>query len=311
MNSPLLFLVFNRPGTTKRVFEAIRQVQPSRLYIAADGARPEKAGEDARVQEVRSIVTNIDWDCEVKTLFRDKNLGCKMAVSSAITWFFEHEEEGIILEDDCVPDPSFFPFCQELLEKYRYDTRIMMISGNNFQGGQKRTGESYYFSRFPHVWGWATWKRAWKYWDGDLGKWPAIKAKGYLTDIFGGDINVVQFWHGIFERMHNKEIDTWDFPWVFACLTQSGFTILPSTNLVSNIGFGDGATHTKNDKDSASCINQSKIEFPLKHPEIVIRDQIADKYTEANHFNIPTESILSLVRKLGVILINRILKKNC
>ena len=156
LETPVLFLVFNRPDTTAQVFEAIRQAKPPRLYVASDGAREDKEGELEKVKQVREIVSQVDWNCEVKTLFRDKNLGCKIAVSSAIDWFFEQEEMGIILEDDCLPHPTFFRFCQELLERYRDDERIGMISGNNFQFGRKCTDYSYYFSMYSHIWGWAS-----------------------------------------------------------------------------------------------------------------------------------------------------------
>ena len=154
MHSPVLFLVFNRPETTRQVFEAIRTAKPPRLYIAADGPRLEREGERASCEEVRKIALEVDWECDVNTLFRVENLGCKRGPSEGISWFFEHEDEGIILEDDCLPDQSFFSFCEELLERYRNDTRIMAISGNNFQHGRKRTEYSYYFSRYFHGWGW-------------------------------------------------------------------------------------------------------------------------------------------------------------
>ena len=162
LNTAVLFLVFNRLDTTKQVFETIRQAKPQRLYIAADGARASRVGEAAQVQAVRDYVTShVDWECEVKTLFREQNLGCKYAVSSAIAWFFENEEMGIILEDDCLPDPTFFNFCQELLARYRHDQRIGVISGDNFQFGHRRNDDSYYFSKYVHIWGWATWRDRW------------------------------------------------------------------------------------------------------------------------------------------------------
>ena len=168
--SPILFLIFNRPETTKKVFSAIKEVQPPRLYIAADGPRSEQPDEADHCELARTIATKVDWDCEVKTLFRDQNLGIRIAVSQAIDWFFEQEPEGIILEDDCLPDQSFFWFCKELLEKYRNDTRIMHIGGTNFQFGKNRTNYSYYFSRYAHIWGWASWRRAWEYYDEKLKK---------------------------------------------------------------------------------------------------------------------------------------------
>ncbi|CAK8724883.1 Hemolytic protein HlpA-like protein [Candidatus Electrothrix laxa] len=285
-NVSILFLVFNRPGTTKKVFEAIRQAQPSKLYVAADGARSDIVGEEKKVQEVRCIATNVDWDCEVKTLFRDQNLGCKMAVSSAITWFFEHEEEGIILEDDCLPDQTFFPYCEELLERYRNDTRIMAISGDNFQQGKKRTEYSYYFSRYNHVWGWASWRRAWKFYDKELLSWPEIKSYGLLNDIAGGNEALANYWGNIFDTCYTGQIDTWDYQWMFSCWIQSGLTILPNVNLISNIGFDVHATHTKKQDDKHACMPVEMIECPLAHPPFVIRGAIADAFTDRNTFGI-------------------------
>ncbi len=285
-NTSVLFLIFNRPEITKQAFEAIRQAKPSKLYVAADGSRPDNAGEEATVREVRAIATNIDWDCEVKTLFRDQNLGCKMAVSSAINWFFEHEEEGIILEDDCIPDQSFFPYCQELLARYHDDNRVMAISGDNFQQGKKRTEYSYYFSRYPHCWGWATWKRAWKNWDGNFSTWPEVKEKKLLCSIANGDEEFVRYWTKIFDKCYAGEIDSWAYPWTYSCWIQSGVTILPNVNLISNIGFDTHATHTKNQGDKHACMPVEMIDCPLAHPPFVIRDAIADAFTDYNTFGI-------------------------
>ena len=160
--TPILFLIFNRPDTTKLVFESIKRIKPAKLYIAADGARKHKVGEDLLCKETRSIIDLIDWECEIKTLLRTENLGCKIAVSSAIDWFFENEEQGIILEDDCLPNESFFNFCEQLLNQFKENKEIMHISGNNFQDGITRGDGSFYFSKYNHIWGWATWKRAWK-----------------------------------------------------------------------------------------------------------------------------------------------------
>lgn len=299
--TPILLLTFNRPDTTKKVFDAIRKAKPKKLYVATDGPRSGKAGEEAKVQDAHTIATCIDWECEVKTLLRDRNLGCKKAVSGAISWFFEHENEGIILEDDCVPDLSFFSFCQDLLSRYRRDTRVMMISGNNFQYDKKRTEYSYYFSRYPHCWGWATWKRAWKYWDGDLAIWPEIKATGFLNDIAAGNEVFVTYWGKIFDKCYAGKIDSWAYPWTYSCWIQSGLTILPNENLVSNIGFGEEATHTKKKNTKVANLPTAKISFPLRHPPYMIRDSIADLNTDKNHFGIlaPTPSIACrLLQKL-------------
>jgi hypothetical protein len=183
LQTPVLFVIFNRLDTTNIVFKAIRKAQPKKLYIAADGPRPGNVSDEEKCTSIRKLVINVDWDCELKTLFREENLGCGLGPASAYDWFFEHEEEGIILEDDCLPDPSFFIYCQELLEKYRHDTKIMHITGSNFQKGwQNDEDYSYYFSSYPHEWGWATWRRAWKLYDFKVQKYPELDKKDYLMD---------------------------------------------------------------------------------------------------------------------------------
>ena len=284
LTTSVLFLVFNRPETTIQVFETIRQAKPPRLYVAADGAREDKEGELEKVKQVREIVNQVDWDCEVKTLFRDKNLGCKIAISSAIDWFFEHEEMGIILEDDCLPHPTFFRFCEELLEKYRDDERIAIISGNNFQFGRKRTNYSYYFSRYPHIWGWASWRRAWKNYDVDMKIWSEIRNGNWLQDLFK-DKKSVQYWANIFEKTYQGKINSWDYMWTFSCWIQNALTVIPNVNLISNIGFGLDASHTKA-TTKLSNISTSPIEFPLKHPNFIIRDTLADDFTQQNIYEL-------------------------
>ncbi|HBZ35112.1 MAG TPA: hemolytic protein HlpA-like protein [Rikenellaceae bacterium] len=279
LETAVLFLVFNRLDTTKQVFKAIRQAKPSQLYIAADGPRADHPGEDEKVQAVRDyVVSSIDWDCEVKTLFRDENLGCKRAISSAIDWFFSHVEEGIILEDDCIPDQSFFLFCQDLLEHYRDDERIMMISGDNFQFKREPTETSYYFSRYPHIWGWASWKRAWDLYDSEMTAWPEIRENGYLKGILP-DKRAVKYWKSVFDSVYNGSIDTWDYQWVFSCWINCGLSIIPNQNLISNIGFGQSSTHTKEDS-KFSNLPIGKMKFPLKHPKFVIWNVSADRFTE-------------------------------
>src|SRR5271165_4717676 len=183
MRSPILFLVFNRPETTRRVFETIRAARPPKLYVSADGPRAGRAGEPQRCDEARRIATSVDWPCEVKTLFRDANLGCKMGVSTGISWFFDQEPEGIILEDDIVPLPSFFDYCDELLARYRDDERVAMISGCNPIANDFRVDESYFFARFCGIWGWASWRRAWRHYDVNISAWPAWRAESRLKNI--------------------------------------------------------------------------------------------------------------------------------
>jgi len=280
METPILFLIFNRPDTTKRVFEAVRKAKPPKLFVAADGPRPDKPGEWEKCQKVREIVTAVDWDCEVKTLFRDTNLGCRVGVSRAIDWFFQHVEEGIILEDDCLPTQSFFRLCQELLERYRYDERVMMISGNNFQFGRRCGSYSYYFTKYTHIWGWASWKRAWKFYDVNMNLWPEIKKKGLLRGLVNNS-KEMNYWEQIFDSVHASKIDTWDYQWTFSCWVQNGLSVLPKVNLVSNIGLGIESTHTHKDSPLAN-MPVLPMEFPLKHPPFLLYDSKADSITFKN-----------------------------
>jgi len=290
-STPVLFLVFNRPETTKQVFEAIRQDRPKQLFIAADGPRSDRPDDKQKCEQVLEIVTAVDWKCDVKTLLRESNLGCQQAVSGAINWFFENVEEGIILEDDCLPDKTFFRFCQELLERYRNDKRIFVVSGNNFQQGQRRTEYSYYFSLFNHCWGWATFKRAWEKFDFNMQLWPEIKEGGWLLDILH-DKTAYKYWERIYRNVYNGKINSWAYRWTFSCWLQNGLTILPCINMVKNIGFDKDATHTKTTY-RASASKAYRMDFPLVHPPFIIRDVRADRFTQKNHF-----ANLSLIYKI-------------
>lgn len=276
LNTAVLFLVFNRPDTTRQVFEAIRQARPPRLYIAADGPRPNRPGEAERCAEVRRIATNVDWPCEVKTLFRDENLGCKRAVSGGITWFFENEEQGIILEDDCLPHPDFFPFCEELLQRYADDERVWTITGCNFQDGQKRGEASYYFSKYNHVWGWASWRRAWKHYQGDIPFWPTWRlSKEWMS--WTPDKVERRYWDKVFDVVARDGIDTWDYPWTACVWYHRGLTATPNVNLISNIGFGVDATHTFASDDKNANRPTSGLGV-ITHPPEVRQDTEADRY---------------------------------
>lgn len=287
LHTPVLFLVFNRLDTTKQVFEAIRQAKSPRLYIAADGHRTDHNGEAEKVQAVRDyVMESIDWNCEVKTLFRKKNLGCRDAVSSAIDWFFEYESEGIILEDDCLADLSFFRYCEELLLLYRDDERIMAISGNYFHGDAYQPKHSYFFSRYPHCWGWATWRRAWEYYDRDMTQWPEMRDSEWLLTVGNGSRDFQRYWNRIFDTAYAKKVDSWAYRWTFSCWSQSGLTILPARNLVRNIGFGENATHTRNSNSRLSKFSLEFLNFPLSHPSNMVRDYKMDEWTDTNYFKI-------------------------
>jgi hypothetical protein len=277
LNAPVLFVVFNRPDTTRRVFAAIRAAQPKRLYVAADGPRKDKESDCAKMAQVREIATNVDWDCEVKTLFRSHNAGCGKAVSGAINWFFQNEEMGIILEDDCLPHPHFWPFCDELLQRYRHDERVMAISGSNVPNDHRRTPYSYYFSRHFFCWGWATWARAWRHFDYDMGLWPMAKADGLLDGMFRGERRMANYWTGIFDRVSQGKISCWLYQWKLACWLQNGLQINADANLVSNIGFGGQATHTKHGDNPFAALPVEPVVFPLKHPPLIVPNVRADQ----------------------------------
>ena len=278
MNTPLLLIAWRSPHTLRQVIDAIRPVAPTRLFVACDGPNPERPDEAEKVAATRAVIEHeIDWPCQIERLYSDGNRGCRLGVSRAITWFFEQVEEGIILEDDCVPHPDFFPYCTTLLERYRHDTRVWCISGNNFQNGQWRGDGSYYFSRYNHCWGWASWRRCWQHYDADLSQWPALRDSGLLDTIFEDPLER-HYWSGIWQRLLDTgEPDSWAYRWTFTCLANSGLTALPNHNLVSNVGFGEDATHTTG----------SPLQTDIKHqgiqpdilPRFLIRDAEADQYT--------------------------------
>jgi hypothetical protein len=268
MTTAVLFLIFNRPETTARVFEAIRAARPPRLYVTADGPREGRHGEVERCNEARRIATAVDWPCEVKTLFRDSNLGMREAESSGMSWFFENEPEGIILEDDTLPVGSFFGYCEELLAKYRDDERLVCISGDNTVPGCFGGTESYFFSAFPLTWGWATWRRAWRHyaWSSFLNSDRTAVIESIFSEPY-----FVSWWQKIFEKTANGDINTWDYVWNFNVWSQAGLTCVPKTNLIKNIGFGAHGTHTTNPLDPRANARTHDIELPLKHPLFVHR----------------------------------------
>jgi hypothetical protein len=285
MKTPVAFIIFNRPDTTKRVFEAIRQAKPPKLLVIADGPRANRPGEAEKCAAARAIIDGVDWECEVLTNYSDTNLGCGKRPATGITWVFEQVEEAIILEDDCLPDPSFFPFCEELLERYRDDTRVAIISGNNLLGN-RTSPYSYYFSKYPYIWGWATWKRAWRYYDLETSLWTEIKNGSWLENILPSKKSV-KYWEKIFQNTYDGKAETWDYQWTFACLINNFLSITPNVNLISNIGFGESATHTKNSDDKLSNLSVEEVNFPLVHPPFMINDKKADILADDTVFSTP------------------------
>lgn len=244
--APVLIVAWRRPDAVLKVVNAIRQYQPSQVFIACDGPLSQNIRDVELVEKTRSVIlSNIDWPCDVYRLFSSTNKGCKYGVSSAINWFFEYVESGIILEDDCVPNSDFFIFCENLLNYFKHDMRVWSISGLNLNPQAPTGFNSYYFSRYTHCWGWATWKDRWQYYDPLIKDWPIIKESSILSNVFDST-RELKYWTSIFDEMYfNSNIDTWDYQWLMRCLVNSGLTVIPRVNLVENIGFDIFATHTK------------------------------------------------------------------
>jgi hypothetical protein len=276
MKSPIVLIIFNRPNHTKEVFSRIAEVKPTQLFIIADG--PRNDDDIPKCQASQDIVKEISWDCEVYRNYSDINLGCGKRPATGISWVFEHVDRAIILEDDCIPHPDFFRFCDELLEKYENDTRVMQINGNNFQLGRKYGQYSYYFSRHSICWGWATWHRAWKLFDINVKLWAELRKQQWLYDILK-DENLVKYFENIFQETYQEEIVSWwDHQWTFACWVHNGLSISPRNTLITNIGFGKDATHTKKPDSIWAYLPASAIDFPLKHPPYVMPNAEADQF---------------------------------
>lgn len=275
---PILLIAFNRPEHTQKVYEELRKARPSKLYIAIDGARKDRIDDVEKIKNTIKIFDSIDWVCDVKKLLRTENLGCKKAVSSAISWFFEQEEQGIILEDDCIPSISFFSYCDHLLRKYKYNDSIMHINGTNFQDGQFRGSGTYYFSRICHVWGWASWRRAWEKYDIEMDQLESF----FNDNIYKSIINYptsYKYWSNALYATKQGQIDTWDYQWVYSIWKNNGLCIAPNYNLVSNIGFDEMATHTKKEDKSYSNKPTSILNGPIKDCNILAPHFNADLYS--------------------------------
>lgn len=240
---PVLLILFNRPNHVRQLLDRLRAGQPKSLYVAVDGVRMGHPTDMVRVAECIATLDEIDWPCTVHRLIRNQNLGCKLAVSSAIDWFFQQVPEGIILEDDCLPDPTFFSFCADLLTRYRSDERVMHISGANLYQGRTWGDASYFFSPIPHIWGWATWRRAWQHYDVQMTGYPDFEQSGGIERTVP-DQDSVHYWKRALSATFGGTINTWDYQWVYAIWRKGGLCITPNHNLITNIGFGKDATHT-------------------------------------------------------------------
>jgi len=296
--TPVALFIFNRPDTTKKVFGEIRKAEPERLFVIADGPRENVKIDNELCKITREITENIDWDCKVTRDYAIENYGLRKRVSSGLTQMFKSVDEAIILEDDCVPHQSFFPFCQELLERYRDEEKVMMISGNNFLGKLEQKECSYHFSAFNYIWGWATWKRAWGLYDDGMNDWNDLKEGDFLNNIFQDDASV-KYFRTIFQEVYEEKINSWAYRWLYSMLRKDGLSIVPSINLVTNIGFGKHATNTKGPGKSSSVYSSNEIVFPLIHPQNIERDKELDKIiTMKKHRFSPRDKTIRFIKKI-------------
>jgi hypothetical protein len=280
---PVALIVFRRPDTTRRVLDAIQQARPSQLFVIADGPREGHPTDAEQCRATRDVIAEVGWDCDVRRNYADENMGCQRRVATGLDWVFDQVDRAIILEDDCVPDPSFFPFCAEMLDRYESETQVMTVSGNNFQP-ERRTKYSYYFSRYMHCWGWATWRRAWKHFDPAMRHWPTVQDDGWLNEIFERS-RAVSYWTHILNQVYEKEVDSWAYVWQFDIWLRSGINILPEKNLVTNVGFGRNATNTTFSESERSEMTIHEMLPPYHHPPFIVRNRSADKYTEENYYS--------------------------
>ena len=290
MRSAVLFLVFNRPATTRQVFEAIAAARPPRLYVAADGPRAGRPGETELCAEVRRIATAVDWPCEVRTLFREENLGCRRAVSGGINWFFEQEEEGIIIEDDVLPVPSFFDYCDELLERYRTDERVGTICGTNLTSNPVDPQASYTFSRYSSVWGWASWRRVWRHYDVEMKSWPEWRDSGGLAKLFSHDHRVADYFRFYFNQTIEHGVNTWDYQLSFLCLRLGLLNAVPVRNQIGNLGVGIAGAHSTEGAAVPAFILDAPpllLDFPLRHPPVVAQDLALDDLVDQHVHHMP------------------------
>lgn len=286
LDVPVLLIMFNRPAQALQVFNRIREAKPKALYLTVDGPRSDRPAEEQLVLQCRDLKNYVDWPCTVYTLFREKNFGCKKAVSSAINWFFEHVDAGIILEDDCLPNLTFFNYCQTLLLKYENDQTVMHIGGCNLYKGVTWGNDAYFFTKITHIWGWATWRRAWILYDVEMRAFPEFDQAGGLNDAVSYAPSRSYFRHS-FSETYAGRCDTWDYQWVFAIWANRGLSVIPNRNLISNIGFGKAATHTIEDSEFSNLPTISITAEELTKPVELALNLEATNYAFAHFYRSP------------------------
>lgn len=297
LDIPVVIIFYNRPHLLKHLYELLKIIQPQKLYLIADG--PRSIDDKVLCNSTRKIFDDIPWPCEVHRNYAVNNMGCKNRVITGLDWVFEREESAIILEDDCLPDQSFFGFAGILLDKYRDDTRIAAISGNNFINIDCEY--SYMFSRYTHLWGWATWRRVWRLFDRDMKSLSELCRPNYASQIFFSNRELEAFCQSI-SSIKSGTLDTWDSQWTLSCLSNNMLTIMPCKNLVSNIGFGEDATHTKGLPEQVFLRKYPTV-FPLRHPIIIRSDTVLDRKMSDNYFT-PRRFFKKLISKTKKLFIN-------
>lgn len=268
--------IFNRPELASKLLEILRRVRPSKLYVISDGSRIARSDDLIKVQKSREVFNSIDWECNVQFNYSDRNLGSKWRIISGIEWVLSQEEMAIFLEDDCLPDESFFIFCNELLKRYKLDLNVGMISGNNFISDSLISKNSYTFSNFYNCWGWATWSNRWfNHFDPEIKSWPKF-SKSEDFYLIAKSFFLRLYWRNIYTKIYKGEMQTaWDYQWMLANWSAKRVSIVPSFNLVSNVGFGEDATHTTEITDMIN-LPSNRMKFPLIHPKEIHADNTFD-----------------------------------
>jgi hypothetical protein len=298
MKSAVAFFVYNRPGVTARVWERIREARPPKLFIVADGPRPNRPDDAVKCEQVRAVVSDcaVDWPCSVLRIYSSTNLGCGLRVSSGLDAVFNEVEEAIILEDDCLPDPSFFPFCDELLERYRDDKRVAQIAGCSFLPSSEARMNGYFFSLYPHCWGWATWRRAWVHYDHAMRAWSLNREASWKV----GPVSIKErlFWARCFDSVLENKVDTWDYRWTSTLWNLGMLSINSRVNLISNIGFDADATHTRGGAWGNLPVHPAILPPPKR--ECVTHDKSLDEIVGKLVFEPPSlqSRVLRFIRRM-------------
>jgi len=304
IKTPVVLIVFNRPDATAKVLEKIAEAKPPKLLVISDGPRPDNPLDEENCRQVRKIIEKVAWPCEVLTNYSDINLGCKMRVVTGLDWAFSIVEEAIILEDDCIPHFTFFRFCEELLGKYRNDERVAIINGTNLFLSREKNFYSYYFSIFPSAWGWATWRRVWANYDIDVKKWPALKNSNWLENILNDRGVLYDYWKNVFDLSYQHKTNTWDYQLIFSVWVQRALAVIPSVNLISNIGYGrnSGTHHFSiwHKWHKFSELKLKSMEFPLSHPPAIFENKKAERFLAKYAFSFFRPFLLKVFLYIGL-----------